>query len=381
VRHVIAIVILVGALLPTAAVRPAAAATPVDLSIASVDIRTGQELGGACYVVVDWSEEGCDENGDGRVDFKGVPLGHYTVTQTRAPAGYLAPGDFPIDVQVDSQIFGAFLAPKSQGGGSFDIAIRAIDQFQNEVLTGACFLLNGGSLEGCDENADGQVDFKGVRAGTYLVTETQPPDGYLAPDDFWIAVTAKGSRIFSVLTPEDRGQPNVSIGSIDDATGEYLVGACYIINGGSIEGCDENGDGWVDYRGVAPGTYTVTETRAPAGYAKVDDFTIVVKQSGEQDVPVRHRPGAAKVDVAIVSRDAATGERLAGACYIIDGGSIEGCDENGDGQVDFKGVIGGRYAVIETKAPAGYRTNLGLQFLFSEPADGGVQFVYVDHRT
>lgn len=356
----------------------AASAQTADIAILSADIQTGTLLSGACYIINGGSIEGCDENGDGRVEFKGVAVGHYTVTQTKAPPGYLPAGDFPIDVQPSSSVFAAFLARASGGGGRVDIAIRPVDQFSGAALAGACFILHGGSIEGCDENRDGQVDFKGVRAGSYLVTETQAPAGYLPPDDGWIAVTATGPRIFTVPTPRDNGQPNVSIVSTAAQTGARLIGACYIINGGSIEGCDENGDGQVDYRGVRPGTYTVTETKAPAGYAAVPDFTITVPASGSTDFSVPHQHSAL-ANVAIVSIDAQTGARLAGACYVIEGGSIEGCDENGDGQVDYKDVVPGRYTVTETKPPAGYRaaSNIVIQI---NPDGGGVQLFFVQHQ-
>jgi uncharacterized surface anchored protein len=390
-RHLLVIALLFGALLPSAVARPAEAAALADLSISSADVRTGELLAGACYVIVDWSEEGCDENGDGDVTFQDVAVGLYTVAMTRVPVGYLSVGDFPIAVQEgDGQVFGAFLISRSQGNGRFDIALRALDEFSNDVLTGACFLLYGGSIEGCDENNDGRVEFADVRAGTYLTVMTRAPAGYIPPDAFWIDVSAKGSRVLSVHTPEDRGEPgepNVTIASIDDATGDDLVGACFIINGGSIEGCDVNGDGWVEFREVPTGVYTVTETRAPSGYAEAADFTIVVSGLGYDSFTVRHGPsstsavpGGELVDVAVVSRDAETGERLPGACYIIDPWSNEGCDENGDGQVDFKGIPHGRYLLIETRAPDGYLAVEGLAPLISRPLGGGVDYVYVDHE-
>lgn len=184
-RHPIAVILLLGGLLPVAAVHRAVAAPLVAISIATADVRSGKSLTGACYVIVDWSEEGCDENGDGRVDFKGVVVGLYTVTMTRVPTGYLRVGDFPIAVQEgNGQVFGTFLISKSLGDGRVDIALRALDEFSYQVLTGACFLLFGGSIEGCDENNDGRVEFAGVRAGTYLAIMTRAPAGHYPPDAF-----------------------------------------------------------------------------------------------------------------------------------------------------------------------------------------------------
>jgi uncharacterized surface anchored protein len=373
--------LIVGGLVPMTLATATRAATTTDVSIVSADIRTGLRLSGACYVIVDWSNEGCDENGDGQVDFIGVAVGRYTVTQTRPPAGYLRAGDFPIEIeQGGSGLFAAFLIPQASGDGNFDIAVGPIDASTDEPLTGACFILNGGSIEGCDENNDGLVDYRGVHAGTYLVTETRAPLGYSAADDFWIAVTAKGAKHFLVRQTEDAGLPDVAIVSIDDRTGERVVGACYIILDWSNKGCDENGDGQVDFRDVRPGTYTVTQTKAPAGFAQVADFSITVRDVASQSFTAHLDPAPAGRDVAIVSRDAETGNRLVGACFIIDSASIEGCDENNDGQVDFKDVRLGTFDVIETKAPKGYAAVVGLRITVTASATGSVQVFGVNHQ-
>ena len=198
-RFVLPFVLLIAAVLPSAAVAIPAAQT-TDVAIVSADIGGGGLLAGACYVINGASIEGCDENGDGQVDFRGVVPGTYLVTQTRAPSGYFRAGDFPVAIAPGgTAIFAAFLAPTLAGGGAFDIAVAAVDQFSNTLVPGACFVLNGGSIEGCDENGDGMVDFRGVRAGTYLVTETRAPSGYRAPDDAWIAVTAATPKIVGLL--------------------------------------------------------------------------------------------------------------------------------------------------------------------------------------
>jgi hypothetical protein len=39
-------------------------------------------------VLVDFSNEGCDLNGDGQIDFQDVPVGEYTIEATSLPKGY-----------------------------------------------------------------------------------------------------------------------------------------------------------------------------------------------------------------------------------------------------------------------------------------------------
>jgi hypothetical protein len=99
------------------------------------------------------------------------------------------------------------------------------------------------------------------------------------------------SLVADVSSPGDvatvpSGVVDIALVSVDAVTLKRLAGACYIIQGASMEGCDENGDGQVDYQGVVPGTYTVTETRPPAGYRATADFFIVITGAvGEHVVP------------------------------------------------------------------------------------------------
>ncbi|CAN0463523.1 unnamed protein product, partial [Phaeothamnion confervicola] len=62
------------------------------------DPKDGHLLTGTCYVLVDYSNEGCDENGDGQVAFATIPPGTYTVHQTQTPNGYPTINDFAITV-------------------------------------------------------------------------------------------------------------------------------------------------------------------------------------------------------------------------------------------------------------------------------------------
>ena len=352
----------------------------VDIAIVSIAAGTQARLPGACYIIQGGSIEGCDENGDGQVDYQDVVPGEYVVTQTRAPVGYQPVADFPIVIPAggprDYVVGHQRLAP-APAGGVF-VAIVSVDGVSQARLPGACYIINGGSIEGCDENGDGQVDFRGVAPGTYTVTETRAPTGYQRNPDFAIGIPPGRSSTFAIVhQPAGAGNEGalVAIASLDATTQARLAGACYIINGGSIEGCDENGDGQVDFRGVAPGTYTVTETQAPAGYRRRTDFAIAVPAGGAIEVRVAHEPvdaGGQGAFVAIVSLDAFSQQRLTGACYIINGGSIEGCDENGDGQVDFRGVPPGIYAVTQTRTPAGYQPR--DDFAIEVPPAGSIEF-------
>jgi uncharacterized surface anchored protein len=155
----------------------------------------------------------------------------------------------------------------------------------------------------------------------------------------------------------------VALVTRDPKTGDLLNGSCYVILDASIEGCDENSDGQVDFRDVVPGTYTVHQTKAPSGFNRIDDFdiqisefdptqSILIKQSKTQ-----YAKGFRNVSVAVY--DINTGTRVTGpdVCVQLVDFSNVGCDLNSDGQIDFQDVPVGTYVIDAISLPNGYGVN------------------------
>ncbi len=330
------------------------------------DATTGDPVTTSCFVIIDFSNEGCDENGDGRISFEGVPAGIWGVTQTVASDGYLPLKDFRINVHDDrdTQTFPITLTPAHQTSGSVDVAVVPYDATTGGVLTGACVQFEGASLIGCDENGDGKITFDGVPVGTYQLSETQAPAGYDLAEPRFVSVQEDGRFYYLEHYPVSDvpalDQVDVAIVTRDPDDGSLLNGACYIIVDASIEGCDENNDGQVDFRGVVPGTYTLHQTSAPSGFNRINDFpiqisqydptqSILTKQSADQ-----FEPGFRNVSVAVW--DITTGQRITGedVCVQLNEWSNVGCDLNGDGQIDFQDVPVGEYTINVTSLPDGY---------------------------
>lgn len=368
---------------------PAIAQTPESVIYIRTIARDGMAITDACYTFVNASLEGCDDNRDGYIRFEGIPAGSYTVQQTQSIAGYLPVGDFPVTIEPTStdQYADVLMAPATGNAGTrVDIAIRAIDPATGEAVPGGCVILHGGSNEGCDENGDGQISFQDVAVGTYLLEETSTPAGayHVAPQ--WVVVDYPSEIV--VLRPMSgaipgAGTADVALVTRDPQTGNLLPGACYIIMDASNEGCDENGDGQVDFQAVAVGHFTVRQTVAPAGYQQIHDFginiapldphqSIVVKQAPEQhDATHRH--------VSVVLYNTDNGQRVIGdTCVEIAGASLEGCDDNQDGQIDFLDVEVGTHPLIFTRLPAGYAPAYVTNSVFNDPDNPfSVTVVYI----
>ena len=258
---------------PLATLAPAAA----QVAGTTVYVRSvapdGTAITDACYTFINAGLEGCDENRDGYIRFEGIPAGSYTVQQTQPVAGYLPVGDFPVTLEPSTteQYVDVLMAPATAPtGATVDIVIRAVDPANGESFAGACVILHGGSNEGCDENGDGQITFQDVATGTYLLEETSTPDGAYTFGSQWVTVDRDGEVL--VLRPMSGAHPgggtaDVSLATRDPNTGNLLPGACYIILNASIEGCDENRDGQIDFLDVAVGTHPIEFTCLPTGYS------------------------------------------------------------------------------------------------------------------
>ena len=367
-------VVLVSLLALLAPSIPQASAQSLSLTIyiAPVDAVTGAPLVGACFVIVNASNEGCDENGDGMVRFAEMLAGTYTVTQTGSVPGYADSQDFTINISPNAlydQVFTVALTPYANTSTSafYDISIVPIDASTGVALPGACFVVGDVSLEGCDENSDGQVTFADIPAGSYLVHQTKAPRGFDIEADQWIVVGANGPYPFFQGSPSNQtggttqGLVDVALVTRDPDNGELVTGTCYVIVNASIEGCDENGDGQVDFADVTPGEYTVTQTKTPAGYPTVGDFTILITRDPDQAFPIkqaRQQNDADHRTISVVLVDSVTGDRITtpGGCVQIERASKVGCDRNGDGQIDFLDIPIGTFPLVATSLPSGYES-------------------------
>lgn len=276
--------------------------------IAVVATENGAPVYDACFILLEYGNEGCDENQDGKITYEDVPLGTYTLHQTRELGAGRSVPDSTITVTGAADADGwerkhvsvqsaaitqPVNQPITQSSNSVDIALITRDPGDGHLLTGTCYVLVGHSNEGCDENGDGQVTFAQIPPGTYTVRQTKTPDGYATINDVQISVTDTGYGgavplsflIKQAPLQNADGTRNVSIVFLDATTLERIPsGVCVQLAGASVVGCDEDLiDGQVDFLDVpAGGPYELIFSNLPSGY-QVQSPSSMVVEAGTSD--------------------------------------------------------------------------------------------------
>lgn len=352
---------LLVAVLLCAATVPAASAqiSGVTVFLELQDRSTGDQLTDSCFVLEDASNEGCDENEDGRIRFQDIAADTYTVHQSRQSEGFLPIGDFTINVNPEQreQSFLVATFPDTSSSSTVDMRVAAVDAATGESLMGGCFIFEGGSEEGCDENGDGIITFDDMPVGAYRLRSTATPEGYEPAQDRWTGVTRNETftvEFAAASAGKDPAIPDIALITREPESGGLLSGSCYVLIGFSNEGCDEDDDGRVTFEDVPAGLYEVEQTVAPANETRIDAFTIeVVAEANEQGIVVKQaktQTDDGHRHVSVLYQDPYTGDlvRDQDTCVtLVNPGyeSAKACDENRDGQVDFLDVPLGIYDV------------------------------------
>ncbi|MCE9545628.1 MAG: hypothetical protein K8T25_08935 [Planctomycetia bacterium] len=270
----------------------------------------------------------------GQIKVVNIPQDNYTVTETVAPAGYALDDDATRAVTVSAGNLNAVIGsplgsppgiddPGNTNQSDFHNLLGSIEwekRNENNLLQGgATFtVVNEGNtfnltvvdngVNDTDPDA-GQIKVINIPLDTYTVTETVPPVGYAVDDDPTRSVIVKegnlsaeiGSPLGSAPGIDDPGNTNESDfhdppleGSTGHVTGDGSIewekrdqnnvlqgGAKFTVNSDALNltvidnGVNDTDPdaGQIKVIDLPLGAYTVTEVKAPAGYALDDDPT------------------------------------------------------------------------------------------------------------
>ena len=240
------------------------------------------------------------------------------------------------------------------------VSITKIDSKTKQGLAGATFVLydNSGKQITTWTSTTGAHIIQNLPNGTYKLKETKAPAGYKISKELTTFTISDTNRNIAIKV-ENTLYSKVSIIKIDSKTKVALAGAEFVLydnSGRKITSWTSTGKAHV-IQNLPNGTYTLKETKAPAGYKISKESTTFTISDTNRDVTVKVENTALTKLANIVKIDKSTGQPLAGAHLIVK-------NEKGETIADFvsteepyviKDLADGKYSVYEVEAPDGYK--------------------------
>ena len=331
------------------------------LRIVKKDKLTGELLEGAVFRVAKqngttYNEYTTDENGE--ILIENMDVDWYVITEMRAPDGYLLPKDPELDpVQL---VPGKTTEVVVTNQIKPTLTIQKVDAVTRKPLKNATFKL---TKQGASEythittDSDGIARVEGLESGWYIVEEIKAPTGYILNTEIFNIELKPDEN--PVITIPNTKIPSLTIKKVDADTRSPLPDAEFIIH--SSDGrmiyqglTDKRGEIYIER--IDPGTYTITELKAPNGYKMNRESIDIVIEMGKDHVV--EMENSAIEPLYIQKIDAKTGKPLDGAVFKVEKTSGEFIGEYRTGITGYAIVTGlkpGYYVITEIKAPDGYR--------------------------
>ena len=268
------------------------------------------------------------------------------------------------------------------------IVVEKYDSVTHEALPGCTFQLRflggtsgtGGTTIGQKVTGkNGTAIWTGLTAGTYIVEEVDPADGYSiinASETIYLADSGEQSVVTVRFDNAPDGillvrkvcsvNPSVTLANAEFKI-TYADGTL-IGDANGIFRTDEHGE--IRVPGLKPGkSVIVTETKAPDGYIiDTQSQTVQIKEGRTVSLTFKNQP---KGKLIIQKRDSATGQPLSGAEFRVT--TAAGCEvgldgvigtatltqngiftTDGQGEIKITNLAPGAYVLTEIKAPTGY---------------------------
>ena len=268
------------------------------------------------------------------------------------------------------------------------IVVEKYDSVTHAALPGCTFQLRflggtsgtGGTTIGQKVTGkNGTAIWTGLTAGTYIVEEVDPADGYSiinASETIYLADSGEQSVVTVRFDNAPDGillirkvcsvNPSVTLANAEFKI-TYADGTL-IGDANGIFRTDEHGE--IRVPGLKPGkSVIVTETKAPDGYIiDTQSQTVQIKEGRTVSLTFKNQP---KGKLIIQKRDSATGQPLPGAEFRVT--TAAGCEvgldgvigtstltqngiftTDGQGEITITNLAPGAYVINEIKAPTGY---------------------------
>lgn len=341
-----------------------------------------------------------------------LKTGEYTLTEFKAPSGYvMGKAGYHISVTADGiyvdgeKLEGDMEFVVENAPESFRLKLIKKDEKTWEPLPGVGFIVTGqkdGAKYSMITDAYGVTAPIQLQPDVYTVSEVTTASGYQLPLKGWSFIVEEGSELrvsacdanftfsdnlLTLTLTNQRTAGNLRIFKYDRKDSAPLAGAVFTVKDSSGEDvlfAEVNGIYKVSSEGSAQvttnadgialmtdlifGTYIVHEVKAPAGYETVSESWQVKITEQDETVQLRVANDKSYRKVSIIKQSADdSAQNLMGAVialYHADGTIIEEATTGYDGKVTFT-VPFGSYIIAEIKAPDGYELYPGKPYTFT----------------
>ena len=284
--------------------------------------------------------------------------GNYTVEEVSAPSGYIM--DAPKAVTLTDANSAANPVRVTMQDAPLALEFRKLDAETDAPLDGCTFGLKDADgktvhlrkvSDGVytpDEKgsatfttSDGKATIARIDPGTYTLCEITPADGYAQAQDVHVTVTQTSTADKPVTVTMKNQKLALRITKVDAQTRQTLPGAAFQLTDahgktvkivpipGKPDTCEvaENGSdtftipqsGSLTILKLPVGEFTLTETRAPVGYAKAEKpQKVLITNEYTADAPSQAVVENRALAVQVTKTDGLTGARLPGVRFRIE---------------------------------------------------------------
>ena len=338
---------------------------------------------------------------DGVVTFEGLHFGKYTITETKAPQGYVPAGSINVEVKGDSSN-GSVIQVGDVINKRTKLTVTKFAEDGKTKLPGAKFVIKSAdgkyvkvdgtsfdSFAGKKEDAtaivtgkNGTFTLEYLPLGEYVLEEIEAPEGYMivtASKDFEIKnsetrVSINNTKIktgLKIIKTDENGKLLEGIKfTLKNSVGGFVTASgsngrytyTDLANIGTEFITDERGE--ILISGLLWGTYYLSETNAPKGMVGIKDQIVKVDaENHNKTIELKLENRSEKEKIEFKKTDGA-GNGLAGAVFKLklvekSGTAYSTVEQmyaisDDEGRVSFEDVPYGVYELTEVIAPEGY---------------------------